>query len=71
MNQYEIFKGEDKQWYWRLVAKNGKIVCQSEGYKRRSQAIKTAERMPELADTTAIVENLGRGTPTAKDTPVS
>jgi uncharacterized protein YegP (UPF0339 family) len=59
MNQYEVFKGNDKQWYWRLVAKNNKIVAQSEGYKRRSQAIKAAQRMPEIAKTTAIVENLG------------
>ena len=58
--QYEIFKGKDSQWYWRLVAANDKIVAQSEGYTRRGSAIRAAERMPELADTTAIVENLGR-----------
>lgn len=55
--QYEIFKGEDKQWYWRLVGRNGEIVfCTSEGYTRRASAIKMAKRMPELANTTAIAE---------------
>lgn len=54
--QYQIFKGSDNQWYWRLVAKNGETVCSSEGYKRRSSAIKACQRMPELAQTTAISE---------------
>lgn len=55
MNQYQIFKGADKQWYWRLVAKNGEIVAQSEGYTRATSAIKAAKKMPELASTTNIV----------------
>lgn len=28
------------QWYWSLIAKNGKVICQSEGYKD----IKTAAK---------------------------
>ncbi len=54
--QYQIFKGEDKQWYWRLVGKNGETVASSEGYTRRANAIKAAKRMPELAQTTVIAE---------------
>jgi uncharacterized protein YegP (UPF0339 family) len=63
--QYQIFKtsvdknageGSKPQWYWRLVGKNGEIVCQSEGYTRRSSAIRAAKRMPEIAKTTAIAE---------------
>lgn len=54
--QYQIFKDSDNQWYWRLVDKNGKTIATSEGYKRRSSAIKACQRMPELARTTAISE---------------
>lgn len=54
--QYQIFKGSDKQWYWRLVGANGETVCSSEGYTRLSSAIKACQRMPELAQTTAISE---------------
>ena len=24
------------QWYWHLKARNGQIICQSEGYKRKA-----------------------------------
>lgn len=30
------------QWYFRLVAGNGKPIAQSEGYKRRANAVKGA-----------------------------
>ena len=71
MDRYEIFKEATPnpapaefvpQWYWRLVGKNNKIVAVSEGYNRRSQAIKAVERVRVIAQTTAVVENLGRGT---------
>jgi len=56
MGQYEIFKGNDKQWYWRLIAKNGEIVAQSEAYKRKDSVVKAIRRMPELAATDKVVE---------------
>lgn len=35
----ELFKGRDKQWYWRLRAGNGRIVAiGGEGYTRKSSA---------------------------------
>jgi uncharacterized protein YegP (UPF0339 family) len=36
----ELFKGRNKQWYFRFVSSNGKIVAQSEGYKRKGSAQK-------------------------------
>ena len=36
MGKIEIFKGRNKQFYFRAVAKNGKIVAQSEGYKSKA-----------------------------------
>lgn len=32
-----------RQWYFRIVGGNNRIVAQSEGYKRKASAIKTAE----------------------------
>jgi len=38
--RFELFKSEDNsQWYFRLIAKNGRIICQSEGYTRKSNAL--------------------------------
>lgn len=54
LSQYQIFKGQDDQWYWRLIAKNSETVCVSEGFKRRAGAIRAAKKMPELAQTTVI-----------------
>lgn len=31
---------KNRQWYFRLVAGNGKTVAQSEGYKRKANAVK-------------------------------
>lgn len=34
MSKFEIFQDKKKQWRFRLIASNGRIVCQSEGYTR-------------------------------------
>lgn len=47
--RYEIFKGKNGQFYWRLVASNGKIVAQSEGYTRKKAALDTIEIMVIIA----------------------
>lgn len=41
----EILKSKDNQWYFRCVAKNGKILCHSETYHRLSDAKKGAESL--------------------------
>lgn len=33
---------KDRQWYFHLVGRNGRILAQSEGYKRKRSAVKTA-----------------------------
>lgn len=30
--KFQIFKGKDNQFYFRLRAANGEIICSSEGY---------------------------------------
>jgi Domain of unknown function (DUF1508). len=38
-----IFKSKTNgQWYFHVTSKNNKIIAQSEGYKRKSSAVKTA-----------------------------
>jgi len=40
MMKFELWKSKG-QWYWHLKARNGLIICQSEGYTRRFNAVKT------------------------------
>lgn len=45
-----VYKGKDKQWYWRAKARNGQILAQSEGYTRRASCVRGAQRAyPDLA----------------------
>ena len=37
-----------RQWYWKLIASNGRILAHSETYSRKSKAVKTANRMKTL-----------------------
>ena len=39
----QFFKNKNKQWYFRIVARNGKIVAQSEGYKTKQGCLKTID----------------------------
>jgi uncharacterized protein YegP (UPF0339 family) len=40
--KFEIFKSKaNHQWYFRLVASNGRIIAQSEGYHNREDCIDT------------------------------
>lgn len=39
MGMFEIFRGGDNLWYFRLKARNGKIIAQSEGYCNKSGAL--------------------------------
>ena len=44
----EIHEGEDAAWYLRLVASNGRITLDSEGYSSKSNAKRAARRMKAL-----------------------
>ncbi|MCA9233259.1 MAG: YegP family protein [Planctomycetales bacterium] len=35
------------QWYFAIIARNGKTIAQSEGYKRERNCIKTANRIAD------------------------
>lgn len=37
--KFEIFRGKNDQFYFRLKAPNGKIIAQSEGYKSKDGCV--------------------------------
>lgn len=38
MGKFVLFKGKDKKWYWNLVARNGEIIADSQGYSSKLAA---------------------------------
>lgn len=52
--KFHIFRGGNKQYYWHLVSRNGKILAQSEGYERRDKCIKNINRIQEIAGNAVI-----------------
>lgn len=44
--KFVIYRDRKKEWRWRIVAKNGKVIADSaEGYKRRGHAYKMAWKL--------------------------
>lgn len=44
--KFEIYQGADGQWYWRLVARNGRIVADGcEGYKQKRSVIAACNKI--------------------------
>jgi uncharacterized protein YegP (UPF0339 family) len=42
----ELYKDVDKEWRWKLVARNGRTVAEgTEGYRKRATMKKTLRRM--------------------------
>lgn len=39
----EIFKSTSGQWYFHIIATNGEIVASSEGYRNKTDCLKTAK----------------------------
>lgn len=49
-----FYRDEHKEWRWRAVAKNGRVIADSgEGYKRKAMALKGWHKM--LSETFEIV----------------
>lgn len=53
--KFEIFKDSKKEYRFRLTAKNGKIICQSEGYKTKSGVQGGIKAVKELAIDSEII----------------
>ncbi|MFH0988264.1 MAG: DUF1508 domain-containing protein [Parcubacteria group bacterium] len=56
MIRFEIFQDLSNQYRWRLVARNGEIVANSEAYTAKYSAIRSAERVKVLAGVASIVD---------------
>jgi len=50
-----VYQGRDRQWYLRLVARNGEIVLDSEGYSTKSNAKRAAKRLQFLFSVPLVV----------------
>ena len=54
--KFELFQGADEQWYFNLKANNGKVIAQSEGYRRRTGALKGIAAIKKVAREAKIIE---------------
>ncbi len=52
----EIFKDRKNEYRFRFTASNGKVVCQSEGYKKKSGAVKGIEAIQTILTYKNIIE---------------
>lgn len=56
MSKFEYWKAKNGQWYFRLRAANGKVVCQSEGYTRKHSCLKGMRAIRDALYFAVIVE---------------
>ena len=54
--RFEIFKDVVGKWRWRLVGRNGEIMCSSEGYSRRIDAETTINSIRTGASKARVIE---------------
>lgn len=46
MIRIELFQGEhSRMWFWHAKSSNGQVMCASQGYMRRANALKTIKRL--------------------------
>ena len=58
MGKFELYKGSDKQYRFRLKARNGEIILKSEGYTSKSSCEKGIESVKTHAPDDAMYERL-------------
>lgn len=55
MAKFEVFADFSKNWRWRLIADNGaKIVTSGESFASKSNAIRAARRVKQLAPNATV-----------------
>jgi uncharacterized protein YegP (UPF0339 family) len=47
--KFQVFKGKDGQYYFRLKAANGEVICGSEGYTTRQSCLNGIEAVKTVA----------------------
>jgi len=56
IGKFEIFQGKNKQWFFRLKSPNGKVICQSEGYRAKKSCYKGVAAVRKLAGPATLIE---------------
>ena len=56
MGKFEIFKDEKGEYRFRLKARNGEIIAQSEGYTRKEKAQQGIESVIKNAKDAKIID---------------
>ena len=56
MVTFEVFQGKNGDYYWRLKAANGEIVCGSEGYSSKSAAMDSIQWIKDNAPGAEVTE---------------
>ena len=55
--EFQVFKSKDNgQWYFRLMATNSRIICQSEGYKQKASALNGIKSVKKNAGKARVEE---------------
>ena len=54
--KFQVFKGQDDQFYFRLKAANGEIICASQGYTTKQSCIVGIEAIKTVAAQSPIEE---------------
>jgi uncharacterized protein YegP (UPF0339 family) len=54
--KFQVFKGKDEQYYFRLKARNGEIVCSSEGNTSLQSCMQGIEVIKKIAQDAPIEE---------------
>jgi uncharacterized protein YegP (UPF0339 family) len=54
--KFQVFKGEDDQFYFRLKAANGEIICASQGYTTKQSCLNGIAAIKSVAAGAPIEE---------------
>lgn len=56
MSKFEVFRDKKREFRFRLIAKNGRIICQSEGYKTRAGVLGGIKAVKIVSNVAKVVE---------------
>ena len=54
--KFQVFKGEDNQYYFRLKAGNGEIICASQGYTTKQSCLHGIDAIKSVASGAPVEE---------------
>lgn len=68
--KFQVGRGKNRQFYWRIRASNGEIIAQGEGYKQRRAALRVHAILWQAFTNQGVdvqeVDDKGRAVPTPK-----